>query len=540
MTLLNYEGTYLRDDGKSAAEFETLADEMARQLAPAAALTRLQALWLYRMIFTAHPLRERMTLFWHNHFVSGEQKVRDARLMYAQNTLFRTQALGNFATLLHAVAKDPAMVVYLDNAQNRKGAPNENFAREVMELFTLGQGHYSERDIKEAARAFTGWGVDRASGSFAFLPRLHDDGEKTVFGKGGDFDGDQVLDLILERRETALFIVDKLWKEFVSPTPDRQIVERVARDFRTSKYDLKVALRELLQTNAFWSRENRATLVKSPVEIVVGTLRQLEVAPSETLPLAFAVAGMGQNLFAPPNVRGWPGGDEWINSNTLLARKQFLDRVAHNDAGAPPRMTIAMVPQSSDPSEEPAPMMATREATVAEMDRASRVARQIDRSTRKLRFEAARWIGDRDGSTRDAKVDSAKRRLGYRIEEDPAAVRRQRTQSHCYAWPTDPHAFVDDVDNPCTTAPGQPFAWLRCRRIGGRMTVKRHGLQFYRFSDLDFKAGERDGASASWPISLADLAPYYERIERWRDPDVVPEVTERVRGFLRDHRMVPA
>ena len=371
----------------------------------------LRAWWLREMLATRSPLTERMTLFWHNHFVSGEQKVRDARLMYAQNALFRTQALGNFATLLHAVAKDPAMVVYLDNAQNRKGAPNENFAREVMELFTLGQGHYSERDIKEAARAFTGWGVDRASGTFAFRPRVHDDGEKTVFEKGGDFDGDQVLDLILERRETALFIVDKLWKEFVSPTPDRQIVERVARDFRTSKYDLKVALRELLQANAFWSSENRATLVKSPVEIVVGTLRQLEVAPSETLPLAFAVAGMGQNLFAPPNVRGWPGGDEWINSNTLLARKQFLDRVAHNDAGAPPRMTIATAPQSSDPSEDPAPMMATREATVAEMDRASRVARQIDRSTRKLRFEAARWIGDRDGSTRDAKVDNAKRLL---------------------------------------------------------------------------------------------------------------------------------
>ena len=135
----------------------------------------LRAWWLREMLATRSPLTERMTLFWHNHFVSGEQKVRDARLMYAQNTLFRTQALGNFATLLHAVAKDPAMVVYLDNAQNRKGAPNENFAREVMELFTLGQGHYSERDIKEAARAFTGWGVDRASGTFALRPRLHDD-----------------------------------------------------------------------------------------------------------------------------------------------------------------------------------------------------------------------------------------------------------------------------------------------------------------------------------------------------------------------------
>src|SRR4051794_18271395 len=146
----------------------------------------LRGWWMREMLATPSPLTERMTLFWHNHFVSGEQKVRDARMMYAQNALFRSQSLGNFSTLLHAVAKDPAMVIYLDNAQNRKGAPNENFAREVMELFTLGQGNYSERDIKEAARAFTGWGVDRASGTFAFRPRLHDDGEKTVFDKHGD------------------------------------------------------------------------------------------------------------------------------------------------------------------------------------------------------------------------------------------------------------------------------------------------------------------------------------------------------------------
>src|SRR5438874_11559063 len=217
----------------------------------------LRGWWVREMLVTPSPLTERMTLFWHSHFVSSEQKVRDARLMYAQNATFRAQAMGNFATLLHAVAKDPAMVIYLDNAQNRKGAPNENFAREVMELFTLGQGHYTEQDVKEAARAFTGWGVDRDTGTFAFRPRLHDDGEKTVFGKSGDFDGDAVLDLILERRETAEFIVDKLWKEFVSPTPDRRSVERIAQTFRASKYDIKVALRGLLATPAFWARENR-------------------------------------------------------------------------------------------------------------------------------------------------------------------------------------------------------------------------------------------------------------------------------------------
>ena len=371
----------------------------------------LRGWWVREMLVTPSPLTERMTLFWHNHFVSGEQKVRDARMMYAQNALFRAQALGNFSTLLHAVAKDPAMVVYLDNAQNRRGAPNENFAREVMELFTLGQGHYSETDIKEAARAFTGWGVDRANGTFAFRPRLHDDGEKTVFGKTGAFDGDQIIDLIVARPDTAEFIVEKLWKEFVSPTPDRSAITRIAHDFRASKYELKVAMRGLLQTDAFWARENRGTLVKSPVEIVVGTLRQLEVASDETIPLARAVAGMGQNLFAPPNVRGWPGGDEWINSNTLLARKQFLDRIARNDAGPPPSMGNSMMMQVSGSSDEGGAMMATREATLSEMDRASKIALQIDRSTRRLRFEAVRWIGEQDGTTRDAKMNAAKRLL---------------------------------------------------------------------------------------------------------------------------------
>jgi uncharacterized protein (DUF1800 family) len=232
-----------------------------------------------------------------------------------------------------------------------------------------------------------------------------------VFGKTGAFDGDQVLDLIVSRPETAEFIVEKIWKEFVSPTPDRGTIARIAHDFRASKYDLKVAMRGLLRSDAFWANENRGVLVKSPVEIVVGALRQLEVTSDETIPLARAVAGMGQNLLAPPNVRGWPGGDEWINSNTLLARKQFLDRIARNDAGPPPSMAAGMMTRASDSSDEGSSMMATREATLAEMDRASKIALQIDRSTRKLRFEAVRWVGAQDGLTRDAKMNAAQRLL---------------------------------------------------------------------------------------------------------------------------------
>jgi uncharacterized protein (DUF1800 family) len=414
---INESGPSRRPGPMASAEERKAFQQMETRRA-----AELRGWWIREMLVTPSPLTERMTLFWHNHFVSSEQKVRNARLMYAQNMTFRAQATGNFATLLHTVAKDPAMVIYLDNAQNRKGAPNENFAREVMELFTLGQGHYTEQDIQEAARAFTGWGVDRETGTFALRPRLHDDGEKTVFGKTGRFDGDAILDLVLERRETAEFIVAKLWKEFVSPEPDRASVERIAHAFRASKYDLKVALRGLLQTNAFWASDNRGTLVKSPVEIVVGSLRQLGVASDYTLPLAFTVAGMGQNLFAPPNVRGWPGGEVWINSNTLLARKQFLDRIARNDAGAPPRMAVAtMTEQSSEVNADPAPMMATREATSAEIDRAARIARQIDRSTRNLRFEAARWVSERDGTTRDEKMDAAKRLLLPITAQLPAA-----------------------------------------------------------------------------------------------------------------------
>ena len=387
----------------SEAERKAFREKEARRSA------ELRASWIREMLATPSPLTERMTLFWHNHFVSSQQKVRDARLMYAQNALFRTNALGSFATLLRAAAKDPAMVIYLDSVQNRKGAPNENFAREVMELFTLGQGRYTEEDIKEAARAFTGWSIERETRAFVFRSRAHDDGEKRVFGASGRFDGDAIIDLLLQRRETSEFIVAKLWIEFVSAEPDRATVERIARDFRAQRYDIKVALRELLQSNAFWSDTHRGTLVKSPVEIVVGTLRQLDVAAGDTLALGVVVAGMGQNLFSPPNVRGWPGGNAWINSNTLLARKQFLDRVARNDA-TPAPMTVSIGAAPIEVTDALA-MVATRDATAGEMERAARLARAIDRSTRNLRFDAQRWIGQQDGRTVDDKLAFATRLL---------------------------------------------------------------------------------------------------------------------------------
>jgi uncharacterized protein (DUF1800 family) len=355
----------------------------------------LRAWWMQEMLVTPSPLTERMTLFWHNHFVSSQQKVRIARLMYRQNATLRANALGNFGTLLHAIARDPAMVVYLDSARNRKGTPNENFAREVMELFTLGEGHYSEQDVKEAARAFTGWSLERETGQFVFRPRLHDDGTKTVLGATGSYNGDAVLDLLLAKPETARFIVGKLWREFVSPDPDPREVSRIARAFQESGYDIKVALAQLLTSDAFYARENRGVLVKSPIELVVGSLRQFELSPGDSLPFALVAAGMGQNLFTPPNVKGWPGGETWINTTTLLARKQFLDRLTRADDVA---------------------MMAPRALALQDLPddakaRQQRLRVAIERGLASLRFDSKRWLGSLPGDTPAEQAQAAQRLL---------------------------------------------------------------------------------------------------------------------------------
>ncbi|MEO8303483.1 MAG: DUF1800 domain-containing protein [Betaproteobacteria bacterium] len=340
----------------------------------------LRAWWVEEMVTTKSPLTERMTLFWHNHFVSGQPKVRLSRLMYQQNATLRAHALGNFGMLLHAVAKDPAMLVYLDGVRNRKGAPNENFAREVMELFTLGEGNYTEKDIKEAARAFTGWSVDRATGQYLFRPALHDYGVKTVLGKSGRFDGDDVLDLLLARPETAQYVTSKLWREFVSPDVDPMEVRRIAARFRDSSYDIRVVLCEILTSKAFYASENRGTLVKSPVELIVGTVRVFDLRPDRTLPFAYAAAGMGQNLLAPPNVKGWPGGETWINTTTLLSRKQFVDRLTRAD-------------------DTPAPTASAMADGNADAVRRQRFIRQMDRGLSGVHFDSDPWMTRFPGET---------------------------------------------------------------------------------------------------------------------------------------------
>jgi uncharacterized protein (DUF1800 family) len=287
----------------------------------------LRAWWVREMLTTPSPLTERMTLFWHNHFTSGQDKVGYPQLMAQQNMLLRRDALGNFGEMLHDVAKDPAMLEYLDGAGNRKGKPNENFAREVMELFTLGEGRYSQQDVSEAARAYTGWSLDPDTQAYVWRANLHDDGVKTVLGQSGPFDGDQLLDILLARPETATFVTTKLWREFVSDTPEPAQLAPIAERFRASHYDIKAALRGLFLTDAFWDERNRGVLVRSPAEFVVGALREFDIGYDNTAPFAGEIRNLGENLFYPPNVKGWPGGETWINSATLLARKQFVEQL---------------------------------------------------------------------------------------------------------------------------------------------------------------------------------------------------------------------
>ncbi len=335
----------------------------------------LRAWWIGEMLATESPLTERMTLFWHNHFVSSLQKVHSPALMQRQNALLRRHAFGSFGELLHAASRDPAMLVYLDTARSRRGQPNENFAREVRELFTLGEGNYGERDVKEAARAFTGWSLDPDSGQYQFRPFIHDDGVKTVLGKSGNWRGEDVLDILLARPETAEFIAAKLWREFVSPAPrgerEKADLARVARQFRETGYSTRAALRELLNSQSFWSAENRAALIKSPVELVVGTLRQFRIEVRDPLPFALLLRNLGQDLFAPPNVKGWPGGEAWINAQTLLARRQFLDRVLRVDEA--------------------------RMAPPPAMDGMKAPARRFLQAVMDLRFSAGDWLRPYDG-----------------------------------------------------------------------------------------------------------------------------------------------
>ncbi|MCH5377352.1 MAG: DUF1800 domain-containing protein, partial [Planctomycetes bacterium] len=316
----------------SASQYETLAKSM---LATGNA-ANLTAWWMYRLLQTADPLREKMTLFWHGHFATSAEKVTDPNLMYQQNQLLREYALGEFGTLLHEISRDPAMLLYLDSATNRKAHPNENYAREVMELFCLGEGNYTEEDIRELARCFTGWEV-RAN-RFRFNRYQHDSGEKTIFGNTGDFDGDTGVDLVLAQPSGPEFICGKIVKFFVAdePQPTAELVAPLARQFRENGLQIGPVVQRILSSNYFFSDQIAGRKVRSPVEFTVGLLRALE-GTTNYFELSRRLDDLGQRLFFPPNVKGWDGGRTWINSSTLLARanlvRDLLDREETRFAG---------------------------------------------------------------------------------------------------------------------------------------------------------------------------------------------------------------
>lgn len=279
----------------------------------------VQALWLYRMLNTARPLEEKMTLFWHDHFATANSKVASPAAMHAQNGLFRAHALGSFRTLIAGVARDPAMLRWLDSNSNRRASPNENFARELQELFTMGEGGgYTETDVREAARAFTGWFFDRTQG-FVFNRNQHDAGDKTFLGRSGPFDGDDIIAIILEQSVTAEYLSTKLFTYFVHdhPTPSR--LAALADTFRGTDYNVRELVRAILRSPEFVSDESYHALVKSPVEYLIGAMKALGI-DEYARGLQGNLNRMGMALYNPPDVAGWHWGVDWIGSDTLLER----------------------------------------------------------------------------------------------------------------------------------------------------------------------------------------------------------------------------
>jgi uncharacterized protein (DUF1800 family) len=280
-------------------------------------LQSLNLIWLEEMTHSKAQLREKMALFWHGHFAS-----RNINILYQQQLLavLREHALGSFRDLLRGVSKSAAMIAFLNNQQNKKQHPNENFAREVMELFTLGRGNYTENDVKEAARAFTGW-AHRLDGEFVFRPRDHDSGSKTVLGKTGHFDGDDMLDILLEKRETAHFITRKIYQFLVNErvAPEERI-RWLAERFYDSGYKTMRLLEDIARSDWFYAAENRGAKIKSPVELWVGIRRAIPLELADPESQLVLQKALGQVLLYPPNVAGWPGGRNWIDSSSLMFR----------------------------------------------------------------------------------------------------------------------------------------------------------------------------------------------------------------------------
>ena len=291
---------------------------------------RLGLWWANRMLSTRRPLEEKLTLFWHGHFATGENKVRDYRMMLRQNEMLRTRASGTFRDLLVGILKDPAMLVYLDNGENIKRHPNENFGRELLELFTMGVGNYTERDVREAARAFTGWTNDVLA--FKFDADQHDVGQKAFLGRTGNFDGEDIIDTILAQPVTAEFVAAKLYRFFVREEIAGSVKAELGRTYRDSGYQMKPLLKRIFLSKDFYGTPAFATQIKSPVHLVVSTYKKMSLRGVPTIPdFGRTTASLGQSLFDPPNVAGWAGGRTWITPSTLLNRGNLFRGVLFPD-----------------------------------------------------------------------------------------------------------------------------------------------------------------------------------------------------------------
>lgn len=311
------EGNMGMDSMKSASESEE--QKKQKQKNKRENIRKLNVAWVAQMTTGEGVFREKMALFWHGHFACRADNPEFAQ-SYIET--IRKHALGNFGEMLLAVSKEPAMLQFLNNQQNRKNRPNENFAREVMELFTMGIGNYTESDVKEAARAFTGWGFSN-DGAFRFNENVHDKADKSFLGKQGSFQGEDIIRMLLEKKETAHFITTKIYRSFVSEVDDKNRIDKLADEFYRSGYDISGLMRNILEASWFYESAPGNLLIKSPVELMVGIQRTLGATFTSSDSILYIEYVLGQVLFSPPNVAGWPGGRNWIDSSSLLFRMQL-------------------------------------------------------------------------------------------------------------------------------------------------------------------------------------------------------------------------
>jgi uncharacterized protein (DUF1800 family) len=295
--------------------------------------SQLRQWWLRRMVETQRPLEEKLALFWHGHFAVSFLKNENPHAMFRQNQLFREYGGVNYAGLLRGIAQDPAMITYLDNQVNFKGSGNENLGREILELFSMGEGQgYSEQDLREASRALTGYSHDHWTGQFKFVATRHDETSKSVFGKSGNWGGDDLVDLILQQPSTARFISAKVFQYFAHETPSAETIDRLANTLRLCHYELAPMLENLFLSEEFYSEQAMCSRIKSPAELMVGTIRALGLTQVDYAAMDNALQRMGQTLFEPPNVKGWEEGRAWINANRVLIRYNEVANLVENSS----------------------------------------------------------------------------------------------------------------------------------------------------------------------------------------------------------------